>query len=83
MICQRRVFLLNNVYFDQKLVSLYSNIRLLVRDELGKPPFRALIGLRIFSIKTPKAERQKKNNRTPSLCKKGLVACRDTAWEFF
>ena len=24
-----------------------------------------------------------KNNRTPSLCKKGLVACRDTAWEFF
>ena len=32
MICQKRVFLLNNVYFDQKLVSLYSNIRLLVRD---------------------------------------------------
>ena len=32
MICQRRVFLLNNVYFDQKLVSLYSNIRLLGRD---------------------------------------------------
>ena len=24
MICQRRVFLLNNVYFNQKLVSLYS-----------------------------------------------------------
>ena len=34
MICQKRVFLLNNVYFDQKLVSLYSNIRLLERDEL-------------------------------------------------
>ena len=33
MIYQRRVFLLNNVYFDQKLVSLYSNIRLLERDE--------------------------------------------------
>jgi hypothetical protein len=33
MICQRRVFLLNNVYFDQKLVSLCSNIRLLERDE--------------------------------------------------
>ena len=30
-----RVFLLNNVYFDQKIVSLYSNIRLLVRDEWG------------------------------------------------
>ena len=33
MICQRRVSLLNNVYFDQKLVSLFPNIRLLVRDE--------------------------------------------------
>ena len=32
MICQKRVFLLNNVYFDQKLVSLGSNIRLLKRD---------------------------------------------------
>lgn len=59
MIYQRRVFLLNNVYFDQKLVSLYSNIRLLVRDELGKPPFRALIGLRIFSIKTTKSRKAK------------------------
>ena len=33
MICQKRVFLLNNVYFDQKLVSLCPNIRLLERDE--------------------------------------------------
>ena len=41
MTYQRRAFLLNNVYFDQKLVSLYSNIRLLVRDEWGKLPFRA------------------------------------------
>ena len=46
MTCQRRVFLLNNVYFDQKLVSLYSNIRLLVRDEW------------IFLDKDPKANRQ-------------------------
>ena len=41
MICQKRVFLLNNVYFDQKMVSLYSNIRLLGRDEwilLDKDP---------------------------------------------
>ncbi len=53
MICQRRVFLLNNVYFDQKLVSLYSNIRLLVRDEW------------IFLDKDPEADRQK-HNRTPS-----------------
>lgn len=59
MICQKRVFLLNNVYFDQKLVSLYSNIRLLVRDEWGKPPFRASIGLRIFSIKTTKSRKAK------------------------
>lgn len=36
MICQKRVFLLNNVYFDQKLVSMYSNIRLLGRDEWGQ-----------------------------------------------
>ena len=35
MICQKRVFLLNNVYFDQKLVSLYSNISLLKIDEWG------------------------------------------------
>ena len=46
MICQRRVFLLNNVYFDQKLVSLYSNIRLLERD-VAK-----------FLDKDPKANRQ-------------------------
>ena len=39
-------FLLNNVYFDQKLVSLYSNIRLLGRDEW------------IFLDKAPKANRQ-------------------------
>ena len=58
MICQKRVFLLNNVYFDQKLVSLCSNIRLLERDEWGKPPFRASIGLRIFLDKDPKANRQ-------------------------
>ena len=48
MTCQRRVFLLNNVYFDQKLVSLYSNIRLLVRD------------VAIFLDKDPKANRQNK-----------------------
>ena len=48
MICQRRVFLLNNVYFDQKLVSLYSNIRLLVRD------------VAIFLDTDPKANRQNK-----------------------
>ena len=53
------VFLLNNVYFDQKLVSLCSNIRLLVRDEWGKPSFRALIGFRIFSIKTTKCRKAK------------------------
>ena len=59
MICKKRVFLLNNVYFDQKLVSLCSNIRLLGRDEWGKPPFRASIGLRIFSIKTTKSRKAK------------------------
>ena len=59
MICQRRVFLLNNVYFDQKLVSLCSNIRLLGRYEWGKPPFRASIGLRTFSIKTTKSRKAK------------------------
>ena len=46
MIWQRRVFLLNNVYFDRKLVSLCSNIRLLERDES------------IFLDKDPKANRQ-------------------------
>ena len=56
---QGRVFLLSNVYFDQKLVSLCSNIRLLERDEWGKPPFRASIGLRIFSIKTAKSRKAK------------------------
>lgn len=60
MICQKRVFLLNNVYFNQKLASLYSNIRLLGRDEWGKPPFRTLIELRIFSIKTTKSRKAKK-----------------------
>ena len=53
MIWQRRVFLLNNVYFDQKLVSLCSNIRLLERDEW------------ILLDKDPEADRQK-HNRTPS-----------------
>ena len=41
MIWQKRIFLLNNVCFDQKLVSLCSNIRLLGRDEwilLDKDP---------------------------------------------
>ena len=60
MICQKLVSLLNNVYFGQKLVSLDSNIRLLVRDEWGKPPFRASIGLRIFSIKTTKSRKANK-----------------------
>ena len=59
MIWQRRVFLLNNVYFDQKLVSLCSNIRLLGRDEWGKPPFRTSIVLRMFSIKTQKCRKEK------------------------
>ena len=84
MTCQRRVFLLNNVYFDQKLVSLYSNIRLLGRDEWDKPPFRTSIGLRIFSIKTTKCHKAKQIIiELPRCVKKGLVACRDKAWEFF
>ena len=53
MICQKRVFLFNNVYFDQKIVSLCSNIRLLERDEW------------IFLDKDPKTDRQK-HNITPS-----------------
>ncbi len=54
-------FLIVNVfYFDQKYVPMYSNIRLLERDEWGKPPFRALIELRIFSIKTTKSRKAKK-----------------------
>ena len=65
MICQRRVFLLNNVYFDQKLVSLCSNIRLLERDEwilLNKDHQNAL---------------KWANDKQGTLlwCKKGLVAC--------
>lgn len=85
MICQKRVFLLNNVYFDQKLVSLYSNIRLLERDEWSNTPFSASIELRTFSIKTTKCYKayKTKNNRTPPLCIKGLVACRDTSRGFF
>ena len=76
--------LLNNVYFDQKLVSLYSNIRLLGRDEWGKPPLRASIVLRIFSIKTTKSRKAKQRiTELPRCVKKGLVACRDTVWEFF
>ena len=59
MIYQKRVFLLNNVYLGRKLVSLCSNIRLLGRDEWGKLPFRASIGLRIFSIKTTKSRKAK------------------------
>lgn len=54
-----RVFLLNKVYFDRKILSLWSNIRLLVRDEWCKPPFCALIRLRIFSIKTTKCRKAK------------------------
>ena len=46
-------FLLSNVYFDQKLVFLCSNIRFLKRDEW------------IFLDKDPEADRQK-HNRTPS-----------------
>ena len=65
MICQRCVFLLNNVYFDQKLVSLCSNIRLLERDEwilLNKDHQNAL---------------KWANDKQGTLlwCKKGLVAC--------
>ena len=52
--------LLNNVYFDQKLASLCPNIRLLERDEWGKPPIRTLIELRKFSIKTTKSRKAKK-----------------------
>ena len=54
------------MYFDQKLVSLYSNIRLLVRDEW------------IFLDKDPKADRQN-IIELPRSVTKGLVACRDTA----
>ena len=64
MICQKRVFLLNNVNFDQKLVSLYSNIRLLERDEL------------FFSTKTQKPI-GKNIIELPRSVTKGLVACRD------
>ena len=41
--------------------------------------------MRIFSIKTTKCYKayKKKNYRTPPMCKKGLVACRDTSREFF
>ena len=65
MIWQRRVFLLNNVCFDQKLVSLCSNIRLLERDEwilLNKDHQNAL---------------KWANDKQGTLlwCKKGLVAC--------
>ena len=65
MICQKRVFLFNNVYFDQKLVSLYSNIRLLERDEwilLNKDHQYAL-------------KWANKKQGTLLWCKKGLVAC--------
>lgn len=65
MICQKRVFLFNNVYFDQKLVSLHSNIRLLGRDEW------------IFLDKDPEADRQN-IIELPRSVTKGLVACRDT-----
>lgn len=64
MIWQKRVFLLNNVYFDQKLVSLCSNIRLLGRDEW------------IFLDKDPEADRQN-IIELPHSVTKGLVACRD------
>ena len=65
MIWQRRIFLLNNVYFDRKLVSLCSNIRLLERDEwilLNKDHQNAL---------------KWANDKQGTLlwCKKGLVAC--------
>ena len=85
MICQKRVFLLNNVYFDQKLVSLCSNIRLLVRDEWGHAPISGFNWVADILDKDHKnAIRQnRKNNGTSLLCKKGLVAYRDTAWEFF
>ena len=68
MICQKRVFLLNNVYFDQKLVSLCPNIRLLERDEwilLDKDHLP--IGKNILEL--------------PRSVTKGLVACRGTTWE--
>ena len=59
MICQRRVFLLNNVNFDQKLVSLCSNICYLGRDKWSNSPLRASNVLRIFSIKTQKCRKEK------------------------
>ena len=84
MICQKRVFLLINVYFDQKLVSLYSNIRLLVRDEWGKPPFRASIELRIFSIKTTKSRKAKqKIIGLPRGVKKAWSPVETLRWGFF
>ena len=65
MICQKRVFLLNNVYFDQKLVSLCSNIRLLERDEW------------ILLNKDHQNAMKWANDKQGTLlwCKKGLVAC--------
>ena len=65
MIWQRRIFLLNNVYFDRKLVSLCSNIRLLERDEwilLNKDHQYAL-------------KWANKKQGTLLWRKKGLVAC--------
>ena len=84
MICQKRVFLLNNVYLGRKFVSLCSNIRLLGRDEWGKPPFRTSIGLRIFSIKPTKSRKAKQRIiELPRCVKKGLFACRDTMMGVF
>ena len=84
MICQKRVFLLNNVYFDQKLVSLCSNIRLLGRDEWGKTPFSTSIELRIFSIKTTKSRKAKQRIiELPRCVKRAWSPVETLRWGFF
>lgn len=73
MIYQKRVFLLNNVYFDQKLVSLYSNIRRLRKRRMGQASISCFNRVTdILDKDHQKPKGKTKNNRTPSLCKKGL-----------
>ena len=48
-----------NNFWNCDIRGLFVSLRLLERDEWGKPPFRASIGLRIFSIKTTKSRKAK------------------------
>ena len=73
MICQRRVFLLNNVYFDQKISIFVLKYPSLSKRRMGQAAISCFNWVAdILDKDHQKPKGKTKNNRTPSLCKKGL-----------